>query len=270
MLANRKAQMVRRRVPPVLFCAPGIAGVETLRPYGSTGHHCGSVEVVVKVSEALATRKSIRAFRQDPVSRETIESILAAASRAPSGGNLQPWKVHVLLGEARHELVRRVKEKMKTHPRGEVPEYHIYPPELSEPYKARRFRIGEAMYATLGIARENKIARLGVFVKNWEFFGAPVGLMISIDRQMQQGQWSDIGMFLQSVMLLAREYGLHTCAQEAWAVFHPVVRDYLAIPQNEMIFCGMAIGYADESAQINTLQSERAAFGEWAVIRDYA
>ncbi len=224
----------------------------------------------MKVSEALATRKSIRAFRPDPVSRQTIEAILATASRAPSGGNLQPWKVHVLLGPARDELVRRTKERMKTHPMGETPEYHIYPPALTEPYKSRRFRIGEAMYATLNIAREDKAARLGVFVKNWEFFGAPVGLIITIDKQMQQGQWSDLGMFLQSVMLLAREHGLHTCAQEAWAVFHPVIREYLSIPENEMIFCGMAIGHADESARINTLESERAPLHEWAVVRETA
>jgi nitroreductase len=224
----------------------------------------------MNVSEALATRKSIRAFRSDPVSRQTIEAILTMASRAPSGGNLQPWKVHVLLGEARNELVRRTKERMKSHPMGEKPEYHIYPPELTEPYKARRFRIGEAMYATLNIAREDKAARLGVFVKNWDFFGAPAGLIISIDRQMQQGQWSDLGMFLQSILLLAREHGLHTCAQEAWAVFHPVIREYLSIPENEMIFCGIAIGHADESALINTLESERAPLHEWAVIRETA
>ena len=224
----------------------------------------------MNVSEALATRKSIRAFRPDPVSRQTIEAILTMASRAPSGGNLQPWKVHVLLGEARNELVRRTKERMKSHPMGEKPEYHIYPPELTEPYKARRFRIGEAMYATLNIAREDKKARLGVFVKNWEFFGAPAGLIISIDRQMQQGQWSDLGMFLQSIMLMAREHGLHTCAQEAWAVFHPVIREYLSIPENEMIFCGMAIGHADEDAAINSLESERAPLGEWAVVRETA
>jgi nitroreductase len=241
-----------------------------LQGRAACAHHRREPEDAMKVSEALATRKSIRAFRPDPVSRRTIETILAGASRAPSGGNLQPWKVHVLLGPARDELVRRTKERMKTHPMGETPEYHIYPPALTEPYKSRRFRIGEAMYATLNIAREDKAARLGVFVKNWDFFGAPVGLIITIDRQMQQGQWSDLGMFLQSVMLLAREHGLHTCAQEAWAVFHPVIREYLAIPENEMIFCGMAIGHADEAAAINTLDSERASLHEWAVVRETA
>ena len=224
----------------------------------------------MNVSEALATRKSIRAFRPDPVPRATIEKILRAAARAPSGGNLQPWKVHVLLGPARDELVRRTKAYMTTHPMGGRPEYHIYPPDLTEPYKSRRFTVGEQMYATLGIPREDKARRLQQFVKNWEFFGAPVGLIFSIDRQMQQGQWADLGMFLQSIMLLAREHGLHTCAQEAWAPFHETVREYLKVPYNEMIFCGMAVGHADESAPINTLVSERAPLAEWAVIRETA
>lgn len=222
------------------------------------------------VSDALATRKSVRAFTPEPVSRETVESILAAAARAPSGGNLQPWKVHVLLGAARDELVRRTKARMAENPRGGVPEYHIYPPELTEPYKTRRFAIGEAMYATMGIGREDKGRRLQQFVRNWEFFGAPVGLIVSIDRQMQQGQWADLGMFLQSVMLMAREHGLHSCAQEAWAPFHEVIRGYLDVPPEEMIFCGVAIGHADETAPINSLVSERAGLSQWAIFRETA
>jgi nitroreductase len=224
----------------------------------------------MKVSEALVTRKSVRAFKPDPVSRETVEKLLALAARAPSGGNLQPWKVHVLIGAAKDELIRRAKARMLENPRGGVPEYHIYPPELTEPYKTRRFVVGEQMYATMGIARENKAGRLQQFVRNWEFFGAPVGMIFSIERQMQQGQWSDLGGFLQSIMLLAREHGLHTCAQEAWAPFHEVIRDYLKVPQEEIIFCGMALGYADESAPINTLISERAAMAEWCVVREEA
>ena len=221
----------------------------------------------MKVSEAIATRKTIRAFRPEPVPRETIESILTLAARAPSGGNLQPWKVYALLGPARDELVRRVAEARKQHLMGERPEYHIYPPELTEPYKSRRFRIGEAMYATMGIPREDKAARLKFFSGNWEFFGAPAGLIFTIDRQMQQGQWSDLGMFLENIMLLAREYGLHTCPQEAWAVWHRVIREYLSVPENEMIFCGMAIGHADEDAPVNALYSERAPLAEFATIR---
>jgi nitroreductase len=222
----------------------------------------------MKVSEAIATRKTIRAFRGEPVDGAVVRRILTRAARAPSGGNLQPWRVYALVGPARDELVRRVRAKMAETPMGETPEYHIYPPDLSEPYKARRFRIGEAMYAAIGIPREDRAGRLRQFVRNWEFFGAPVGLIFTIDRQMQQGQWADLGMFLENIMLLAREEGLHTCPQEAWAVWHGVIRDYLSIPQNEMVFCGMAIGYADETAAINTLESERAPLEEFAIIRE--
>jgi len=173
----------------------------------------------------------------------------------------------VLVGAARDELVRRVSEARKEHPLGERPEYHIYPPQLSEPYRSRRFRIGEAMYLALGIPRENKEARLAAFARNWEFFGAPVGMIFTIDRQMQQGQWADLGMFLENIMLLAREHGLHTCPQEAWAVWHRVIREHLKVPENEMVFCGMALGYADESAPVNALVSDRAPLEEFADLR---
>ncbi len=224
----------------------------------------------MNVSEAIVSRKSVRAFRPDPVSRETVGEILTLALRAPSGGNLQPWRVYALLGDARDELVRRVAETRKTSPMGEPPEYHIYPPKLTEPYRTRRFRIGEAMYATMNIPREDKPARLDFFRKNWEFFGAPVGLIFTMERQMQQGQWVDLGMFMENIMLIAREKGLHTCPQEAWATFHSVIRDYLSIPENEMIFCGMAIGYADESAAVNALDSERAPLEEIVTFREEA
>ena len=221
----------------------------------------------MKVSEAIATRKTIRAFLPKDVPRETVLEILELAARAPSGGNLQPWKIHALFGEARDELVRRVGEARKTNPIGEAPEYLIYPPELTEPYKTRRQRIGEAMYATMSIPREDRAARLKFFAGNWQFFGAPVGLIVTIDRIMQQGQWADLGMFLENVMLLAREHGLHTCPQEAWAVWHRVIREYLDVPANEMIFCGMGIGYADEAAAVNSLESERAPLEEWVVVK---
>lgn len=220
----------------------------------------------MKVSEALATRKTIRAFKPDPVSREIIEAMLTRAARAPSGGNLQPWRVYVLIGKARDEMVRRVAEKRKEHPMGEAPEYHIYPLHLTEPYRTRRHRVGEMMYATMNIPREDKTARLKFFSRNWEFFGAPVGLIFTIDRQMQQGQWADLGMYMQSIMLLAREHGLHTCPQEAWAVWHSTIRDYLSVPENEMIFCGMAIGYADDAAPVNALDTERVPLAEFVTI----
>jgi nitroreductase len=220
----------------------------------------------MNVGEAVATRKAVRAFRPDPVAQETVKRILETAARAPSGGNLQPWKVYVLAGAARDGLVRRIADARKELPLGEKPEYHIYPPQLCEPYRTRRFRVGEQMYTALGIPRESKDARLVAFARNWEFFGAPIGMIFTIDRQMQQGQWADLGMFMQNIMLLAREHGLHTCPQEAWAVWHRVIREYLNVPENEMIFCGMALGYADESAAVNAFKSERAPLEEFAII----
>jgi nitroreductase len=224
----------------------------------------------MKVSEAIATRKSVRAFKPDSVKLETVKRILTLAARAPSGGNLQPWRVHLLIGAARDELVRRVAEKRKSAPMGEAPEYHIYPENLTEPYRSRRHRVGEMMYATLGIPREDKMARLTFFARNWEFFGAPVGLIVTMDKQMQEGQWSDLGMFLQSVMLLAREEGLHTCPQEAWAVHHSTIREYLSVPESEIVFCGMAIGYADESHPTFALETERAPLEEYVTVRETA
>ncbi len=222
------------------------------------------------VAEAIVSRKSIRAFKSNSVLRATIEEILTLAARAPSGGNLQPWRVYALLGEARNELVRRVAEARSQTPMGEPPEYHVYPPNLAEPWRTRRFSVGEAMYAQLGIARDNKAGRLEHFARNWDFFGAPVGLIFTINRVMQQGQWADLGMFLQNIMLLARVHGLHSCAQEAWAVWHKLICDYLDIPADEMIFCGMALGFADEEAPVNALVSERAALEEFAIIREKA
>jgi nitroreductase len=213
---------------------------------------------------------SCRAFLAKPVPAEIVRSILRDAARAPSGGNLQPWRVFVLAGEPLAEFVRIVQEKLRVHPRGETPEYHVYPPDLREPYRARRFKCGEDMYATISVPREDKPARLRQFANNYRFFGAPVALFYAIDRQMQCGQWADLGMYMQSVMLLAREHGLHTCAQEAWAAWPQTVREFLQIPPELFFFCGMALGYRDESAPINRLRTDRAPLEEFATLRGLA
>jgi len=220
------------------------------------------IEPSPTVSDAVATRRSVRAFLPDAVPEAVVRELLVKASRAASGGNLQPWRVYVLVDGARDELVRRVADYRKDHPLGDPPEYSVYPPKLAEPWRTRRFRIGEAMYATMGIPREDKQARLKFFSGNWEFFGAPAGMIFTMDRCMQEGQWADLGMFMENIMLLAREKGLHTCPQEAWAPYHKVIRDYLSVPENEMIFCGMAIGVADDSKPVNSLDSERAPLEE--------
>ncbi len=218
----------------------------------------------MKVSDAINSRITTRAFLDKPVPGEVLRQILETAKRAPSGGNLQPWHVWVLGGAEMVRFKALIKEKMPSQPRGEGTEYQIYPPELKEPYKARRFKCGEDMYATINVPREDKFGRLMNFARNFEFFGAPAAFFFAIDRTMQQGQWADLGMFMQSIMLLAREHGLHTCPQEAWAIWHKTLGEFLSIPPELMLFCGMGIGTMDETQPINTLRTERAALDEFA------
>jgi nitroreductase len=214
----------------------------------------------MNVSEAVDKRKSVRKFRPDPVSDETMRSLLEDASRAPSGGNVQPWRIYVVNGES----IPRMKDFLATQPPLDAPEYEIYPQGLTEPYRTNRFTIGEQMYATMGIEREDKEGRRRQFAANNDFFDAPAALFCFVDRQMGPPQWSDLGMFLQTFMLLAVERGLSTCAQEYWSVRHKAVSAFVDAPDNEMLFCGMAIGYADESAPINSLRSERMPLQQWA------
>ncbi|MEQ1753979.1 MAG: nitroreductase [Micropepsaceae bacterium] len=221
----------------------------------------------MNVSEALNTRLTARAFLDRPVSGGTLRQILEGAKRAPSGGNLQPWHVWVLGGDEMVRFKAMMREKISASPRGEGTEYKIYPPDLTEPYKSRRFKVGEDMYATIGVTREDKLGRLMQFARNFEFFGAPCAMFFAIDRQMQQGQWADLGMFMQSIMLLAREHGLHTASQEAWAIWHKTLGEYLEIPPNLMLFCGMAVGYLDEKAPINGLRSDRAPLDEFVTFK---
>jgi nitroreductase len=209
---------------------------------------------------------SCRAFLPDPVPESAVREILEAARRAPSGGNLQPWHLYVLAGARLEEFRALIRAKLEQYPRGEGAEYDVYPRELKEPYRGRRHRCGEDMYATIGLVREDKPSRLRQFARNYQFFGAPVGMLVCVDRQMGPPQWSDLGMFLQTIMLLARERGLHTCAQEAWAVWHAAVREYLALPPELMLFCGLALGFRDDSAPINTLRTERAPLSEFATL----
>lgn len=221
----------------------------------------------MNVSEALDTRLTVRAFLDTPVEAQVIRGILDMAKRAPSGGNLQPWHVWVVAGDELTRFKALIREKLSASPRGEGTEYNIYPPELKEPYKSRRFKVGEDMYSTIGVGRDDKMGRLMQFARNFEFFGAPCAMFFAIDRQMQQGQWADLGMFMQSVMLLAREHGLHTAPQEAWAIWYKTVGEFLSIPPELMLFCGMGIGYADPAAPINALRSERAPLDEFVTFR---
>ena len=212
------------------------------------------------VTTAIHARISARDFLADPVADATLRQLLVDASYAPSGGNLQPWRIYVVNGES----MARLREYLPTQPPLEAGEYDIYPKALTEPYRTNRFTIGEQMYATLGIARDDKQGRFQQFARNGDFFGAPAALFCFIDRQMGPPQWSDLGMFLQTFMLLAVERGLATCAQEYWSVRHGAIASFVGAPENEMLFCGMSIGYADPAAPVNSLRSERMSLDQWA------
>ena len=221
------------------------------------------------VSHAILSRRSVRAFRPDPVPETVVREILSTASRAASGGNLQPWKVSVLAGDARDGLVNTVAERMKETPYGEGPEYQIYPADLGEPYRARRGKVANDLYALVGTERGDRAARARQMALNFRFFGAPVGMFISIDRNMGPPQFADLGIFLQNVMLLAREHGLHTCAQEAWSLWGKSIREFTGIPEEELIFCGMALGYAEPDSAVNDLYTDRAPVDEFAQFRGF-
>jgi nitroreductase len=217
----------------------------------------------VGVGEAVLARHSCRAFTDKPVDIKTIRKLLETARLAPSGGNLQPWFVHVILGDSMARFRAQLTPKFLASPFGGTPEYHVYPPELKEPYRSRRHKVGEDMYGLIGVSRDDKAARHRQFARNYDFFGAPVGMFFYLDRIMGPPQWSDLGMLIQTLMLLAREQGLDTCPQESWAVWHREVGEFLSAPPTMMLFCGLALGYGDHSAPINRLRSERAALEDF-------
>ena len=215
------------------------------------------------IQDAVTSRHSIRAFLPTPVHGDVIRRVVTTAARAPSGGNLQPWHIDVLAGEPLDAL----KAAMQAHLQGGAApawEYDVYPERLPFPWRDRRFQIGEDMYARLGIPRDDKPARLRWFARNYGFFGAPMGLFCSVDRAMGPPQWSDLGMYLQTLMLLLRAEGLDSCAQECWAAHHEVVGRALDLPANRMLFCGMSIGYRDPAHAVNALVADRAPLDEWA------
>ena len=216
--------------------------------------------MTMHVSEAVLKRTSVRAFKPETPSAAMVQDILERAARAPSGGNLQPWRVVALAGERLAALKKVIAEE----PPQPKPGYTIYPPELWDPYRTRRFQNGEDLYATLGLAREDKAGRLQQMAKNAEFFGAPVGIFVCIDRRLGPPQWSDLGMYMQTVMLLAVERGLDTCAQEFWAVRSEPVERFLKLPPEFMVFSGIAMGWRDADAPINRLQTRRDPFAVWA------
>ena len=219
---------------------------------------------LMDLTEAIRSRVSCRAFLDTPVPVDTLRAILEAAKLAPSGGNLQPWRVHVLTGTPLKDFLTLIRSKLVDHPQGEGTEYNIYPPNLKEPYRSRRFKCGEDLYATISVPREDRPRRLAQFARNYELFGAPALMFFVIDREMGADQWADVGMFMQNIMLLAREHGLHTCAQESWASWHRTVSEFLGLPPELMLFCGLSIGFRDNTAPINRLRTDRAPLAEFA------
>jgi len=219
----------------------------------------------MKVTDAVAARRSVRGFLERPVGADLLKGIVVKAARAATGGNLQPWHIDLLAGESLAEFKAAMMAKLMA---GEVeePAYAIYPPSLTAPYRDRRFAVGEALYAQIGIPREDKAARRLWFARNFQFFGAPAALFCTVDRQMGPPQWADLGMYLQNVMLLAVEAGLATCPQECWAMYPDTVTGLLGTPPERMLFCGMAIGYEDESEPANRLRTQRAPEGEWLTV----
>lgn len=218
------------------------------------------------VDAAITSRRSIRAFLPKPVSREDIEAILQVAARAPSGTNTQPWKVYVLTGDAKERLSAEI---LRVHNdpalnKEHVEEYHYYPREWVPPYIDRRRKVGWDLYALLELTRENKAGMHAQHGRNYAFFDAPVGMIFTIDRIMQQGSWLDYGMFLQNIMIAARGRGLDTCPQAAFTQYHKVIAEVLALPSNEMVVCGMALGFADMSKVENTLVTEREPVSSFA------
>ena len=209
------------------------------------------------VTAAITTRHSIRAFLSTPVPRKVVEDILSVARRAPSGTNMQPWWVYVVTGEGKNRLSDAL---VKAHDGGAsawTPEYQYYPNDFQEPYKSRRRKVGWDLYGLLDIERGQKDKMHQQHGRNFRFFDAPVGLMFTVDRELKIGSWLDYGMFIQNVMLAAREKGLHTCPQAAFTGHHQVIRECLPIPDEQSLVCGMSLGYADPDAIENSLITER-------------
>ncbi len=218
------------------------------------------------VDAAITSRRSIRAFLPTPVAREDIEAILEVAARAPSGTNTQPWKVYVLTGAVKERLSSEI---LRAHGDPELGKHHAeeyayYPRQWVAPYIDRRRKVGWDLYSLLGLTRENKAGMHAQHGRNYAFFDAPVGMIFTIDRIMEQGSWLDYGMFLQNIMVAARGRGLDTCPQAAFTQFHKIIGEILQLPENEMVVCGMSLGFADPERAENSLVTEREPVSAFA------
>ncbi len=221
------------------------------------------------VSEAIQARTSVRVFEDKQVPKDVIEEILGLAGNSASNSNIEARKVYVLSGEPLQTMVTEITTGLYSGEDPDPPEYPAYPPKLQEPYRSRRYACGEVMYAALEIPREDKTSRIQQVMKNYTFFGAPVGIIISMPANMLEGQVIDIGIYLQSLMLLANERGLATCAQASWAQCPNRVRSCLGIADDERIMVGLALGYADDDIAVNTLNHPRAELTDYVSLRGF-
>lgn len=226
---------------------------------------------MASVSAALQQRISTRAFLETPVPEDVMREMLEKALRAPSGGNTQPWHIYVLTGDARDSLTRKAQKK-KMSGQQDKPEYMVYPDKSVKPksWHERQVKVAEKLYAAQGIESKDKKGRMLSMVRNWDFFGAPVGCIITVDRVADRNGWAHAGMLLQSLCLLAEERGLATCCQEAWGNMGRLVYDELAIPDTEMVWCGLALGYPDPENPINQWRTEREPLDQVAKFRGFA
>jgi len=240
---------------------------KTERPSGVEPVRLPPGEPAADVAAALASRRSVRAFKPDPVDDATVREILELAARAPSGTNIQPWHVHAVAGAAKERVSRMVFEAREA---GEEDfEYAYYPREWREPYLSRRRKVGYDLYGLLGIEKGDKERMWAQFGRNYEFFGAPVGLFFTLERDMEYGAWLDMGMFIQSVMVAARGFGLDTCPQVAWCGYHKAVRRAVGIPDDRVLVCGMSMGVADPEAVENRLITEREPADRFATFEGF-
>lgn len=219
----------------------------------------------MNVIDAIKSRHSTRAYLDRPVARETIEQIMDTARWSPSGTNMQPWQVSIASGDSLKRLSQAI---LTARAAGQAPnpDYQYYPSEWREPYKSRRFASGMALYKALGIDRDDKQRRQQAWDDNYRFFGAPVGLLFFVDRALAQGSWVDMGMFIQSVMLAAREFGLGTAPQASLAEYPGIIRAELGVEEQFALVCGMALGYPDENHPVNKYRTSRmeiTAFCRW-------
>lgn len=221
------------------------------------------------VSQAVNQRISTRAFLDEQISAEEVREWLAAAQRAPSGGNLQPWRVIALTADAKQEVVDLAQKSLSENPRGDRTDRPIYPKDLWEPHEARRRRVGEMMYEKLEIPREDKAARIQWFSRNFRFFDAPLAVFFVIDERMGHGQWAHTGMFMQTLALLAEERGWGSCFQECWGMLRSTLKTHFELGETEMVYCGMAVGYPDPDHAVNKLRAERADVDEFAELKGF-